>query len=278
MHYFLLLLTAKLFHRKASFGRLLAGAVLGSLSLLILLVPYSPLLTAAAVLTAPLLMILTAFRPLRPLEVFYYWAAFFIASFVAAGALSALLNYDLPKKIFASPHGIILIAAVCIAVYLIWALLQAFGEEKKWQKCLQVELQVTWQGKVKEVPAFLDTGNRLRDPFSSCPVIVIDYRSLEGLLPAQVYCCLDQGELEPWRALESLGNTALARSFTLIPYRGVGYGNGILLGFKPDGVVFWENGESRKIQAQVYLGLVRRGFGPAAEYRALLPQELLRAG
>ncbi len=278
VHYFLLLFTAKLFHRKSGFGRLLAGAALGALAVLLMPFPHSQGVAAAMILTAPLLMVLTAFWPLRPLETFYFWGVFFLTSFTVAGALTALLNFDAPRRFFALPGGVLLISGVCIVIYLLFILLRPLLEEKKWQKLWQAELQVAWRGKEKIVPAFLDTGNRLRDPFSSLPVIVIDYRSLEGLLPPPVYQCLAEEGAEPWSALERLADPALACCFTLIPCRGVGRRSEILLGFKPDSVAFFEDGRLRPLGTQVFLGLTRRGFGPAADYRALLPPELLRAG
>ncbi len=278
VHYFLLLFTAKLFHREAGFGRLLAGAALGALAILLLFFPHSPVLVATVILAAPLLMVLTAFWPLCLLEIFYFWGAFFLASFVVAGALGALLNFDPPRQAFSSPQGIFIILGACMLLYLLFALLRPFREDRKWQKIFRVELQVIWQGKEKSVPAFLDTGNRLRDPFSSLPVIIIDYRSLEGLLPAPVFCCLAEKGAEPWSALEGLTDPAQARCFTLIPCRGVGHKSEILLGFRPDRVEFFENGRSRSLDSKVFIGLSRSGFGPAAQYRALLPPELLRAG
>ena len=127
------------------------------------------------------------------------------------------------------------------------------------------------------MPAFLDTGNRLQDPFSSLPVIVIDYRSLEGLLPPSLFRHLADEEAEPWSALEKLSDPALACCFTLIPCRGVGRGSEILLGLKPDDVVLLE-GTELSLGSGSFLGLTRRGFGPAADYQALLPPSLLRAG
>ncbi|NLA27003.1 MAG: sigma-E processing peptidase SpoIIGA, partial [Firmicutes bacterium] len=274
VHYFLLLFTAKLFHRETAFGRLLAGAAIGALAILVLPFPHSPVLAAALILAAPLLMVLTAFWPLRPLEIFYFWGAFFVASFVVAGALGALLNFNGPRQIFSSPMGIFIIFGVSILLYLLLGLLRPFREDKKWQKILRVDLQVVWQGKEKSFPAFLDTGNRLRDPFSSLPVILVDYRSLEGMLPSQVFHCLAEEGSESWSALERLSDPALARCFTLIPCRGVGRKGEILLGFKPDRVEYFKNGQIRPLGSQVFIALSRRGFGPTAEYRALLPPEL----
>ena len=278
VHYFLLLLTARLFHRQASAGRLLAGAALGAPAVLLLPFSLSTITVAAVLLGAPLLMILVAFWPLRWAEVLFSCGAFFLFAFMLAGALSALLNFDGARRFFATPGGVLLLLGSCAALYLLFALLRPFSAEKKWQKCWRVELEVAWRGKEKIVPAFLDTGNRLRDPFSSLPVIVVDYRSLEGLLPPPLYRILADETMEPWSALEKLPDPVMARHFTLIPCRGVGPGKEILLGLKPDRVILHEGGRSRSLGSAVFLGLSRRGFGPAADYRALLPPELLHAG
>ena len=276
VHYFLLLFTAKLFQREAGFWRLLGGAALGSLSILILPLPHSPALVALLIPAAPLLMVITAFRPLRLPELFYFWGAFFLASFLLAGALSALLGFPALRRLFTSPGGILLIFAVCVLLYLLFGLLRPYAEDKKWQKLWGIELQVIWRGRERVVPAFLDTGNRLREPFSGHPVIVIDYRSLEGLLPDLLYRRLADEGTEPWSAMEQLTDPALVRSFALIPCRGIDCRSEILLGFRPDEVAFFENGRKQQLNDGVFLALARQGFGPAAEYRALLPPELLR--
>ena len=146
------------------------------------------------------------------------------------GLIKAIDNFDLAQNVKFSTYAVpMIIGAVSYThldvykrqavIYLLFVLLRPFLEDKKWQKLWRMELLVAWQGKEKIVPAFLDTGNRLRDPFSSLPVIVIDYRSLEGLLPPPVYRCLADGRAEPWSALEQLSDPALARCFTLIPCR-----------------------------------------------------------
>ncbi|HHW74050.1 MAG TPA: sigma-E processing peptidase SpoIIGA [Firmicutes bacterium] len=278
VHYSLLLLTAKFFHRQSSSGRLLMGASLGAFAVLLLPLPLSKVAAVVLILVLPLLMVLVAFWPLRLREAIYSWGAFFLFSFMLAGALTALLNLERFRRLFSTAAGSLVLCGSCAALYLLFSLLRPLSEEKGWQRLWSVELQVAWRGREKRVPAYLDTGNRLRDPFSSLPVIVIDYRCLEEMLPPALYRVLaDEGE-QSWRALEQLPDPGLARSFTLIPCYGVGRGEKLLLGLKPDDVILYEGGQSRSLGSKVYLGLTRRGFGPAADYRALLPPDLLHAG
>lgn len=278
VHYSLLLFTARLFHRQTSPGRLLAGAALGAAAVLLLPLPPSPGLAAGAILAAPLFMVLAAFWPLRLPEIIFCWGALFLAAFTVAGAVTALLNLAPLRCLLATAGGSLLCCGTGAALDLLFRLLRPFLQERGWQRLWRVELQVAWRGQEKIVPSFLDTGNRLRDPFTGHPVIVIDYRSLEGLLPPALFRALADERCAPWTALESLPDAALARSFTLIPCRGVGQHRELLLGLKPDNVVLRGGGQCRALGSGVYLGLTRRGFGPAAEYRALLPPGLLHGG
>lgn len=278
IHYFLLLYTAKLFHRRPGFWRLSAGAALGALSALVSVVPPNPVLTAAVILLAPLAMLTAVFRPFSRRELILLWAAFFLVSFMTGGAVTALFSLSGPGHLNSPFRGAALLIAVCVMLYLLLGLLYPYLEEKKWQKIGRMTLLVTWRGQEKEVPAFLDTGNRLKDPFFRLPVIVINYRSLEGMLPPAVYCRLSDISAEAWTVLQELEDLSLARCFTLVPFRGIGSRREIMLGLRPDAVVISCGEQSWHCGPQAVLGLARHSFGSAAEYQALLPPDLVKAG
>lgn len=278
INYFILLVTAKLFRKQPGAQRLLFGAAVGALAVLLFKLPPYPVLTLAVTGLMPILMVLLVFWPLRWLELFMIWCSIFLVSFLTGGAVLALSLLNNPGGIFHPPRGIASLFLVCLFIYLILSLLRPYLEERKWQKLWQMDLLVSWQGIEKTVPAYLDTGNRLREPFSQRSVIVIHYRCLEGLLPPVVYQRLSDPDLEPWMALPELEEIAQARCFTLVPFSGLGARSGMLLGFKPDAVTLSKGEESWRIESRVVLGLTRCGFGPVAEYQALLPPDLLRAG
>lgn len=276
VNYFLLLLTAKIFRRSPGAGRLLGGAALGAFAVLVLMLPPNHALIVAVILAAPAVMVAAVFWPLRPGELFLLWGALFLCAFMTGGAVLALsAGLGLAAG---PPPGAALLCGTCLLLYLFLGLLWPYLEEKRLQKRWRMDLLVSWQGREKTVPAYLDTGNRLRDPFTRRPVIVIDYRSLEGILPPPVYRRLSDPALEPWAALQELEDISQARCFTLVPFSGVGARREILLGFKPDAVVISRGEQSWPVGPRVILGLARRGFGPAAEYRALLPPDLVKAG
>jgi stage II sporulation protein GA (sporulation sigma-E factor processing peptidase) len=277
INYFILLVTAKLFRKEPGATRLLIGAAVGALAVLLFKLPPYPLLSVAVTISMPIVMALLVFWPLRWLELFIVWCSIFLVTFMTGGAVLALSLLNNPGDPFQTNRGIASLFMVCLFIYLILSLLRPYLEERKWQKIWQWNLLVSWQGKEKTVPAYLDTGNRLREPFSQRSVIIVHYRCLEGLLPPVIYQRLSDPNQEPWMALPDLEESAQACCFTLVPFSGLGARNGMLLGFKPDAVTLSRGQESWRIDSKVVLGLTRRGFGPVAEYQALLPPDLLQA-
>ncbi len=278
INYFLLLFTAKLFRRLPGFWRLAAGAILGALAVLLLKLPHYPALTMTATLLLPITMVAAVFWPLRWLELFLLWGAFFLVSFMTGGAVFALAMLKYPGDLVRPPQGIALLLGVCLGLYLLLGLLRPYLEERRWQNIWKAELLVTWQGREKKLSAYLDTGNRLREPLSQRPVIVTHFRSLEGMIPSSIFHHLSDPALEPWMALQDLEDLSLARCFSLVPFSGVGARGGMLLGFKPDTVIISRGNRQWQLGSHVILGLTGRGFGPVAEYQALLPPELMQAG
>ena len=278
INYFILFVTAKLFRKQPGIPRLLIGAASGALTALLLKLPLYPALILTMTAATPIIMIIFVFWPLRCLELFILWCAVFLVSFLTGGAVVALSQAHSPGSSIAPLPGAASLFLACLLIYIALSLLRPYLEERKWQRLWQLSLLVSWQGKEKQVSAFLDTGNRLREPFSQRLVIVVHYRSLEGLLPPEVYRFLSNPEVEPWDILPHLVETAQACCFTLIPYSGLGARTGMLLGFKPDAVTISRGERSWCYESSVVLGLTRRSFGPVAEYEALLPPELLQSG
>jgi stage II sporulation protein GA (sporulation sigma-E factor processing peptidase) len=82
--------------------------------------------------------------------------------------------------------------------------------------------------------ALVDTGNRLRDPLGQGPVLVVEARAVAPLLPVALTDCL--GAPQPvWEEIaRRLEGSPWAARLRLIPYRSLGTGGGMLIGFRPD--------------------------------------------
>ena len=274
--YFLLLLTAKLFHHRPGFLRLAGGAILGALAALLFIPAAGPVLWAAIPLTAAV-MVRATFRRHSWQELALLWGGLFVVAFMTAGAILALFSIAY-RTTPGPPAGLLLLFAVCVLFYLLFGVLRPYLEERKWQIAWHVDLCVSWRGNNTVISAYTYTGNRLRDPYSQAPVIITYYRSLEGLLPEAVLRRFSEPVPDPWASLTELDDYTLARCFSLVPFTGVGTTNGMLIGFKPDSIVATRGKRSWSLDSRVLLGLTRRDFGPVASYQALLPPELVKAG
>ena len=62
---------------------------------------------------------------------------------------------------------------------------------RSWQICLRL----SGRGKVVRFPALIDTGNRLREPISGLPVVIVEASLIQSLLPERGYRVLSYGAL-----------------------------------------------------------------------------------
>ncbi len=96
------------------------------------------------------------------------------AGTVGAASLSSLAGGGLGV-------GAVFPAALFGAVLLHWAM--RAGRERSALASLEVECRVVVSGLAAEFSALVDTGNRLRDPLSDSPVVIVEYRAVGAILP-----------------------------------------------------------------------------------------------
>ena len=66
-------------------------------------------------------------------------------------------------------------------------LLMLLGARRRLRGGWQVEVALRMNGRTRRFTALIDTGNRLREPFSGLPVLIAEERLLRGLLPERGY-------------------------------------------------------------------------------------------
>lgn len=123
------------------------------------------------------------------------------------------------------------------------------NRKRRWQANWRVEIRLEWRGRAAAFPALIDTGNRLREPVSSLPVIVVGQEQLQGLLPR------DYDPLEPWRRpFPGLREVA---------FGGVG-GSGVMGCFCPEALKFDGAEAGEAFWVAVYPGPLPGGAGALA--------------
>lgn len=286
INFAILWITGRLANLKISFWRLSAGAVLGALYSLVLFFSVPDYIFSVFVkMIFSFIMVAVVFAPLNASRFFITLGLFYIISFAFGGIVlgatyflhSQGLSFNLSN--FWAVTGKYLWQGIFLALVIIWA----FGKwgPVLWRKKIvtsifRIPLTVCIGEKVLQVDALLDTGNRLTDPLTGYPVIVIEYEAFKNLLPremAKVFKETLKGS-DFSGILNELSATGWAARFRVIPFRSVGRTSGILPGFRPDEVkINYDN--NYIVVKKVIIGVYSQKLCSESKYQALLHPQLL---
>mgnify|MGYP000802803263 FL=1 len=134
------------------------------------------------------------------------------------------------------------------------------------------KLKIKINDKTVEVNALLDTGNKLKDPITLVPVIVIEKQKLYNFLPEEILENIDKiigGDSD--KLIEE--NIKYMSKFRVIPYNSIGKQNGLMLGFKADEVKIIIDEEERTIKNTI-IGIFNQSFN-SQTYSALISLEII---
>jgi stage II sporulation protein GA (sporulation sigma-E factor processing peptidase) len=192
---------------------------------------------------------------------------FFAISFCFAGVMLGLwLLFEPPGMSW--NNGVVyfdisaaLLVASTTAAYVILRVAARLTQPRSLpREILNVRVRVN--GKAAAMKGLVDTGNRLREPFSGLPVAVCEAKAFAGVLPdAHIEAAL-KGEL--------VADTP--PPLRMVPFANVG-GAGVLPAFKPDMLLIETPGGTLEAE-EVYIGLSREKIGDG-RYDCLLSPELM---
>lgn len=286
MNYLILALTARLLGRPCKARRLILGAGVGAgYAVLFLFWPLLQENGAAVMLCKAFLsfgMVELSFGPRLGKGIGKTLACFYGVSFLFAGIAFGVILLGVPigsiqggsfTLHWNAPFNYLVLVAGCGWIF-VRVLQEEVRERRRLTRCL-VELYIEWNGQNTQLPALIDTGNELRDPVSGLPVVLVEAKALEGLLPNGL-----QGRAS-WDAVveEALEGPVWSRQFRLVPYQSLGCPHGLLLGFRPDCVSVGRQNQEKDIcgaQSQVadaLVCLVAQPLSKDGKYRALLAPE-----
>ena len=244
--YLLLLLTKSLVKFTSKAGRLLFGALIGGVYSLVILAPDLNFFVSLIGKLFESMLIVAASFNIKRLTVFLKTlACFYFSNMLFLGIILALWFWIKPKGIvvnngipyFSIPAGTLLLLALAAYVISICIIkIYNYTISKKEIYSLTI---VTGEQSI-HLFAFLDSGNKLKEPFSDYPVIIVDKSKID---------------FEPQR---------------IIPYNTVG-GEGMLQAFKPDKVII-SNGKKSFECDSVYIAA---GSVDSKEFSAILNPQLL---
>lgn len=223
-------------------SRLSAAAALGALYAAGQLLPQLHLLyTLPAAVLASLLMLAVAYPRQRGAAFLHLVGCFYAASFALGGAALGLSTFMVQRGI-AMGLPQMQLAALLFAVPVLFILLRPLarqavqrlrGRFDRGSYRLALEVQV--MGQSARLPALLDTGNDLHEPFSALPVVVAEYAALEALLPLVLRQAWRESGGDAAAVLQAaVGLPGWQQRLRLVPFASIGREHGLLLGFRAD--------------------------------------------
>lgn len=231
----LLTATARLAGRPLRRGRLLLCAAGGGLYAAAVFLPClgflaHPLCRLAAGAAMGLLAWRRERRPWRMTALFFLLSAglagLLLALGLAAGSPAALLN----RVYYADVSWPLLLGAAAAFALLLHLV---FRQGARHEGGELMDVTISLEGRRQRLRALHDTGNRLRDPVSGQPVLVLEQAALESLWPAGAAELLRQS-LPPEEKLARLYRLNGSCRFSLLPYCSVGAPSGLLLAVRSD--------------------------------------------
>lgn len=179
VNYFILLSIRKITRSHTSRWRIALGSLAGGVSsMLIFLEHLGAVMTILKLVTAILMTVITfGIKPLKSLFKKLFWL--FAISFVFGGLMFAVyIFFDTDILIYT--NGIVYFdidvtfLVVCsVFSYIVITVITKFTD-KKAPKSQEYYVSIQQNGKMVSCKALMDTGNNLREPFSSLPVVMIE--------------------------------------------------------------------------------------------------------
>ncbi|MGI5892738.1 MAG: sigma-E processing peptidase SpoIIGA [Bacillota bacterium] len=278
LDFFILWATGRFLRIKANYPRLLLAAFIGALYGVGIIFPDLSYLYSLILKLAFSLLLLRIAFPYRGFASFLQCiGAFYLISFAMAGAVLGGSSLLAGSGINIAGTEIVrwtsLVFALMMAIVL--ARKSFLWIKKNWNKeNFKVNLEIFAQGHRCFIAALIDTGNDLADPISTNPVIVAEYQGLRPLLPQGLRELFESyGDSDPTQILQKGNIDGWEKRLRLIPFASIGKHHGMLLGFKPDKIIIYD--EQKRETDQVIVALYRQKLGKDDSYQAIINPDVL---
>ena len=279
MNYIILFATAYIMKIKISHIRIIASSSIGAVYSIMLYMQILPIYSSIFMkIILSVVMVYISYAPKSVKIAIKQLIIFYLISFAFGGCAFALLYFVKPQDIFIKngvyigtyPLKIALLGGIVgfVITYIAFKIIK----NKATKEEMIYKLKIKINDKTVEVNALLDTGNKLKDPITLVPVIVIEKQKLYNFLPEEILENIDKiigGDSN--KLIEE--NIKYMSKFRVIPYNSIGKQNGLMLGFKADEVKIIIDEEERTIKNTI-IGIFNQSFN-SQTYSALINLEII---
>jgi stage II sporulation protein GA (sporulation sigma-E factor processing peptidase) len=276
---------------KVKFWRLLIASVIGASYVVFMFFPsMSVLYTFLMKALFSLTMVYIAFGFGSLQHFARNLGAFYLVNFAAAGSMFGIHYFLLSSNevmngiLFTQSGGSGFVVQVSLVFVLItffigvwfYKLMHRVKEEREQLTQYIAEIEVYLGEHEIACSGLVDTGNQLYDPLTRIPVMVMETKCFEKVLPASWMQRIADDSLQD--ILDSIGEDDFAgqERLRLIPYRGIRKGSEFMVALKPDKVVIVHNAQRREVD-KVYIGFKGNPLSSDGSYQAIVHPKLLEA-
>lgn len=291
-----LLTTAKVRRHRPARSRLFSAAILGALYAAVMFwihVPY--LYSFGAKVLISLLMVLLTFGYGGPLQFARNFGTFYLVNFATLGGvigLSFLLrSQDSPwgGMTYTSDGGLLLqwqmqfglfVVAIALSLWLFRSTAETRAKRQELEH-LFWDIEIKVEDSSWSVKGLLDTGNRLYEPLTRIPVMILEAGVWKDQLPEGWSERLKNEAPDLLLAdldLRSSDPDSWSRRFRLIPYRTVNGSSRLMLAVKPDIVLLSREGHPPLQVSRVLIGLDGGTLSSDGTYRAIVHPDMAQNG
>lgn len=233
--YLLLLAAARLAGEPFSRLRMAGGALLGASYAVSIFVPAISWMEhpvcRVCVGTAMALAAYGTSRRLLRLTLLFFALSAGLGGFVLAFRLLGTGGITLENGVLYTGFDLRLLLVTVILFYAALRLLFGAAARHGGQRRDLCQAVIMLCGKCIPVTVLLDSGNTLTEPIRNLPVLVVEARVLQSILPSGI----DPGN--PIGSMEQIEDRFWKGRFSLLPYRAVGVEYGMLLCVRSDRVI-----------------------------------------
>lgn len=281
MNYIILFATGLINRVKIKVWKLFVASLIGGVYSILSFAPVLEIYTNFLFkIILSVVMVYIAFHPQNVKQLFKELIIFYLVSFAFGGCAFALLYFIRPQDILTRngvltgtyPIKIALLGGIVGFVIVNIAFKLIKGKLSK--KDMFCNISIFINGKEKQIKAFIDTGNLLKDPISGIPVIVVEVSELEEMIPKEIVENLNeilQGK--DTKVLTEIPEDYKLK-FRIIPFSSLGKQNGLLLGFIADKVII--NLEETKSElSNIIIGIYEKNLTKNGLYTGLVGIDII---
>lgn len=275
MNYIILFASAYIMKIKVKQYRLIVSSSIGSVFVVLEYTNNIRFFSNFAIkIILSIVIVLTAYNPIKFKIFFKEIIYFYLISFVFGGCAFFLLYFIKPQNIFikngvyVGKYAIKVTLLGGIVGFIVAHIAFNFVKGKITKRDIIAQISIFYNKKQINLRALVDTGNLLKDPISGFPVIVVCKDNLYSIFPNEILENTDK-IIDGTILIDTIIKDEEITKIRMIPFSSLGKQNGVLIGIKVDKIQICFD-ETDTCVKNAIIGIYDKQLSKKNEYGALI--------